>query len=139
MNILHLKNKINVFVCIFQGEFVVLLRHVDENWYEGRIGNRQGIFPVNYVEVNRQPSTPLITPAPSVITTPMTGNICLLFLSFSLCLSELPTLHLSHHTRSFITTPMRCNISLLFLSFSFSLSLSLSLSLYLSLFLSLSI
>ncbi|KAK7111251.1 hypothetical protein V1264_010918 [Littorina saxatilis] len=57
-----------------KGEFVVLLRHVDDNWYEGRIGNRQGIFPISYVEVTRQPSTPLITPAPSVITTPMTGT-----------------------------------------------------------------
>ncbi|KAL8600634.1 hypothetical protein ACOMHN_030290 [Nucella lapillus] len=56
------------------GEFVVLLRRVDENWYEGRIGNRQGIFPVSYVEITREPSTPLVTPAPSVITTPMTGT-----------------------------------------------------------------
>ena len=53
---------------------VTLLRHVDENWYEGRVGNRQGIFPVAYVDVLREPSTPFITPAPSVITTPMTGR-----------------------------------------------------------------
>ena len=53
---------------------VTLLRMVDENWYEGRVGNRQGIFPVAYVEVIREPSTPLVTPAPSVITTPMTGR-----------------------------------------------------------------
>ena len=59
---------------ILQGELVTLLRQVDENWYEGRVGNRQGIFPVAYVEVLREPSTPLVTPAPSVITTPMTGR-----------------------------------------------------------------
>lgn len=53
---------------------MTLLRRVDENWYEGRVGGRQGIFPVAYVEVIREPSTPLITPAPSVITTPMAGN-----------------------------------------------------------------
>ena len=53
---------------------VTLLRHVDENWYEGRVGNKQGIFPVVYVDVLREPSTPFITPAPSVITTPMTGR-----------------------------------------------------------------
>lgn len=53
---------------------MVLLRRVDDNWYEGRIGNRQGIFPVSYIEITREPSTPLITPAPSVITTPMTGE-----------------------------------------------------------------
>uniref|UniRef100_A0A0B7A9T0 Sorbin and SH3 domain-containing protein 1 n=1 Tax=Arion vulgaris TaxID=1028688 RepID=A0A0B7A9T0_9EUPU len=55
-------------------EFVTLLRRVDENWFEGRVGGRQGIFPVAYVEIIREPSTPLITPAPSVITTPMTGT-----------------------------------------------------------------
>lgn len=53
---------------------MTLLRNVDENWYEGRIGNQQGIFPVAYVEVLQEPSTPLVTPAPSVITTPMTGR-----------------------------------------------------------------
>lgn len=63
---------------------MTLLRRVDENWFEGRAGNRQGIFPVAYVEVVNEPSTPLVTPAPSVITTPMTGrgiyqDTCLLF------------------------------------------------------------
>lgn len=57
-----------------KGDIVTLLRQVDPNWFEGRVGNRQGIFPLNYVEVLREPSTPLITPAPSVITTPMTGT-----------------------------------------------------------------
>ncbi|KAH9502336.1 hypothetical protein Btru_073485 [Bulinus truncatus] len=57
-----------------KGENVTLLRRVDDNWYEGRSGGRQGIFPVAYVEIIREPSTPLITPAPSVITTPMTGT-----------------------------------------------------------------
>ncbi|XP_064615603.1 sorbin and SH3 domain-containing protein 1-like [Liolophura sinensis] len=57
-----------------KGEIVVLLRQVDENWYEGQIGGRQGIFPVAYVEVIREPSTPLVTPAPSVIPTPMAGT-----------------------------------------------------------------
>lgn len=64
----------SVELSLRKGEFLVLLRRVDENWYEGRIGNRQGIFPFNYVEIIREPSTPLITPAPSVITTPMTGT-----------------------------------------------------------------
>ncbi|XP_060598250.1 uncharacterized protein LOC132752021 isoform X18 [Ruditapes philippinarum] len=57
-----------------KGDIVTLLRNVDDNWFEGRVGNRQGIFPVAYVEVLQEPSTPLITPAPSVITTPMTGR-----------------------------------------------------------------
>ncbi|XP_052069186.1 sorbin and SH3 domain-containing protein 1-like isoform X6 [Mytilus californianus] len=57
-----------------KGDVVTLLRSVDENWYEGRVGNKQGIFPRSYVEVIFDPSTPLVTPAPSVITTPMTGR-----------------------------------------------------------------
>lgn len=37
----------------FQGDRVILLKRVDQNWYEGKIPgtNRQGIFPVSYVEV----------------------------------------------------------------------------------------
>ena len=40
-----------------QGERITLIRRVDENWYEGKIAgtNRQGIFPVTYVEVNKRP------------------------------------------------------------------------------------
>ncbi|XP_061181926.1 uncharacterized protein LOC133190361 isoform X3 [Saccostrea echinata] len=64
----------NVELSLRKGEIVTLLRRVDENWFEGRSGNRQGIFPVAYVEVLNEPSTPLVTPAPSVITTPMTGR-----------------------------------------------------------------
>ena len=32
-----------------------MTRRVDENWYEGRIGNRKGIFPVSYVDVISEP------------------------------------------------------------------------------------
>lgn len=40
-----------------KGELVVLTRRVDDNWFEGRIANRKGIFPVSYVEVsNAEPS-----------------------------------------------------------------------------------
>lgn len=40
-----------------QGERITLIRRVDENWYEGKISgtNRQGIFPVTYVEVLKLP------------------------------------------------------------------------------------
>ncbi|KAF5287124.1 hypothetical protein FQA39_LY16047 [Lamprigera yunnana] len=34
-----------------KGELVVITRKVDDNWFEGRIGGRKGIFPVSYVEV----------------------------------------------------------------------------------------
>lgn len=35
-----------------KGELVILTRRVDDNWFEGRIANRKGIFPVSYVEVS---------------------------------------------------------------------------------------
>ncbi|XP_053163081.1 sorbin and SH3 domain-containing protein 1 isoform X22 [Hemicordylus capensis] len=40
-----------------KGERIMLIRRVDENWYEGKVSgtNRQGIFPVTYVEVLKQP------------------------------------------------------------------------------------
>uniref|UniRef100_A0A1A8FCI9 Sorbin and SH3 domain containing 1 n=1 Tax=Nothobranchius korthausae TaxID=1143690 RepID=A0A1A8FCI9_9TELE len=40
-----------------KGERITLIRRVDENWYEGKIPgtNRQGIFPVTYVEVHKRP------------------------------------------------------------------------------------
>ncbi|KAL2083237.1 hypothetical protein ACEWY4_021010 [Coilia grayii] len=40
-----------------KGERIILIRRVDENWYEGKIAgtNRQGIFPVTYVEVHKRP------------------------------------------------------------------------------------
>ncbi|XP_061602031.1 sorbin and SH3 domain-containing protein 1 isoform X2 [Cololabis saira] len=40
-----------------KGERITLIRRVDENWYEGKIAgtNRQGIFPVTYVEVHKRP------------------------------------------------------------------------------------
>lgn len=37
------------------GELVLLTRRVDNNWFEGRIGNRKGIFPVSYVDVLVEP------------------------------------------------------------------------------------
>uniref|UniRef100_A0A8C4J1U6 Sorbin and SH3 domain containing 2 n=1 Tax=Dromaius novaehollandiae TaxID=8790 RepID=A0A8C4J1U6_DRONO len=43
----------NVELSLRKGDRVILLKRVDQNWYEGRIPgtNRQGIFPVSYVEV----------------------------------------------------------------------------------------
>ncbi|NXC19478.1 SRBS2 protein, partial [Corythaeola cristata] len=39
-----------------EGDRVILLKRVDQNWYEGKIPgtNRQGIFPVSYVEVMKK-------------------------------------------------------------------------------------
>ncbi|XP_034147635.1 sorbin and SH3 domain-containing protein 2 isoform X2 [Esox lucius] len=43
----------SVELSLRKGERVILLRQVDQNWYEGRIpdSNKQGIFPVSYVDV----------------------------------------------------------------------------------------
>ncbi|XP_016390197.1 sorbin and SH3 domain-containing protein 1-like isoform X6 [Sinocyclocheilus rhinocerous] len=40
-----------------KGERITLIRRVDENWYEGKISgtNRQGIFPLTYIEVHKRP------------------------------------------------------------------------------------
>lgn len=34
-----------------KGELVSLTRRVDNNWFEGRMGSKKGIFPVSYVDV----------------------------------------------------------------------------------------
>ncbi|XP_014599324.1 PREDICTED: uncharacterized protein LOC106784378 isoform X4 [Polistes canadensis] len=55
----------NLELSLAKGELVVLTRRVDENWYEGRIGNRKGIFPISYVEVITEPGVRSETPVQS--------------------------------------------------------------------------
>ncbi|XP_049289585.1 uncharacterized protein LOC125767258 isoform X3 [Anopheles funestus] len=40
-----------VELSLLKGELVTLTRRVDDNWFEGKIGNKKGIFPVSYVEI----------------------------------------------------------------------------------------
>ncbi|XP_065574450.1 uncharacterized protein LOC136036255 isoform X3 [Artemia franciscana] len=40
---------------LIKGETVIVIRKVDNNWFEGRIGQRKGIFPVAYVEPFNEP------------------------------------------------------------------------------------
>uniref|UniRef100_A0A671R698 Sorbin and SH3 domain containing 3 n=1 Tax=Sinocyclocheilus anshuiensis TaxID=1608454 RepID=A0A671R698_9TELE len=42
-----------------KGEVIAITRRVDDHWLEGRIAgtNRSGIFPINYVQVNKMPRT----------------------------------------------------------------------------------
>ncbi|XP_070220515.1 sorbin and SH3 domain-containing protein 2 isoform X16 [Bos mutus] len=49
----------NVELSLRKGDRIILLKRVDQNWYEGKIPgtNRQGIFPVSYVEVVRKHTT----------------------------------------------------------------------------------
>ncbi|XP_066429532.1 sorbin and SH3 domain-containing protein 2 isoform X3 [Eleutherodactylus coqui] len=46
----------NVELTLRKGERITLLKKVDKNWFEGKIPgtNRQGIFPVSYVEIVRK-------------------------------------------------------------------------------------
>ncbi|KAM4584003.1 sorbin and SH3 domain-containing protein 2 isoform 2-T3 [Odontesthes bonariensis] len=49
----------NVELSLRKGERVIVMRQVDQNWYEGKIPDttKQGIFPVSYVDiVKRSPS-----------------------------------------------------------------------------------
>ena len=50
--------RIIVFSYCILGEMVTLTRRVDQNWYEGRIGSRKGIFPATYVEILVEPGEP---------------------------------------------------------------------------------
>lgn len=34
-----------------QGDVVYLIRKINEDWVEGRIGNQQGIFPINFIDI----------------------------------------------------------------------------------------
>ncbi|RXM30819.1 Sorbin and SH3 domain-containing protein 2, partial [Acipenser ruthenus] len=60
----------NVELSLRKGERVVLLRQVDQNWYEGKIPgtSKQGIFPVSYVNVIKKGSSrsPGDYPDPSI-------------------------------------------------------------------------
>ncbi|XP_059489484.1 uncharacterized protein LOC132204758 isoform X2 [Neocloeon triangulifer] len=61
---------------LVKGEMVVLTRRVDDNWYEGRIGLRRGIFPCTYVEVINEPGERLDAqkPMPKLSGTYMNGS-----------------------------------------------------------------
>ncbi|XP_013416799.1 sorbin and SH3 domain-containing protein 1 isoform X4 [Lingula anatina] len=51
-----------VEMSVKKGEVVVLIRRVDENWYEAKIGSRHGIVPVSYLEVVREPTKRAFSP-----------------------------------------------------------------------------
>lgn len=37
----------------FQDDILTVIRRVDENWAEGMLGDKIGIFPISYVEVSK--------------------------------------------------------------------------------------
>jgi E3 ubiquitin-protein ligase SH3RF len=38
-------------LCFKKGDIILLRRKVDNNWYHGEIGGKQGVFPLTYVQV----------------------------------------------------------------------------------------
>lgn len=50
------------FLCV-QGEKIIVIRQVDQNWYEGKIPgtSKQGIFPVSYVDIVKRPPSKIST------------------------------------------------------------------------------
>ncbi|XP_048032823.1 sorbin and SH3 domain-containing protein 2 isoform X6 [Megalobrama amblycephala] len=62
----------NVELSLRKGERVILLRQVDKNWFEGKIPgtNKQGIFPVSYVDVVKKTTVQSTgqPPGPSIPT-----------------------------------------------------------------------
>lgn len=45
---------LNTHFLSLQDEVLTVIRRVDENWAEGMLGDKIGIFPILYVEVNPQ-------------------------------------------------------------------------------------
>ncbi|KAG7168420.1 E3 ubiquitin-protein ligase SH3RF1-like [Homarus americanus] len=44
--------KLSLNYTIIKGEIITVLRRVDENWAEGKLGSRIGIFPLSFVDLN---------------------------------------------------------------------------------------
>ena len=40
-----------VFVRKQAGDEIVLLKRIDDEWYVGRLGDQEGMFPVKFVEI----------------------------------------------------------------------------------------
>ncbi|XP_059052823.1 uncharacterized protein LOC131847297 [Achroia grisella] len=58
----------NLELPLKKGEVVVLTRRIDQNWWEGRNGNKTGIFPDSYVTVLQEPSANKPEPQPILST-----------------------------------------------------------------------
>ncbi|XP_070272678.1 vinexin isoform X2 [Myotis yumanensis] len=68
----NFKGDLEVELSFRKGERICLIRKVNENWYEGRISGtgRQGIFPVSYVQVSREPRLRLCDEGPQLPASP---------------------------------------------------------------------
>lgn len=42
---------LSLLISLTQGDILTLLRQIDDNWYEGTVGEDKGIIPANYIQV----------------------------------------------------------------------------------------
>lgn len=45
-----------------QDEVLTVIRRVDENWAEGKLRNKIGIFPISFVDMNTSAKTLMVRP-----------------------------------------------------------------------------
>lgn len=45
-------NHFPCFMCV-QGDVITVIKRVDENWGEGKLGDKVGIFPLQFTEVRQ--------------------------------------------------------------------------------------
>ena len=45
-------SKVIFSISLLQDEMVTVIRRIDNNWAEGKLGERIGIFPISFVEVS---------------------------------------------------------------------------------------
>lgn len=50
----------------FQDDILTVIRRVDENWAEGMLGDKIGIFPISYVEVRKLKRVFKVKMSPSI-------------------------------------------------------------------------
>ena len=83
-----------------------MVRRLDDDWYEGRVGGRQGIIPALYLDVIKEPETPFVTPVSSRAVTPNIGQrhrqTAILLPNLNLCRKHLIVL-------SIMPGPTRCS------------------------------
>lgn len=48
---LHLISNSRIFSRQQAGDEIVLVQKMDDDWYVGRLGDKQGMFPVKFVEI----------------------------------------------------------------------------------------
>lgn len=54
----------------FQDEILTVIRRVDDNWAEGMLGDKIGIFPLLYVEVSKAMLSDLLPLLPLLCVSP---------------------------------------------------------------------